>query len=271
MFVSGDSAVTIGPYDGIRIIELAGSSSGAAATQVLADLGADVLVVESRARAGQPQGDGVSLDWAAHNRSKRSLSVDLVSKEGATILRALIATADIVASDLPLEQLVALGVDHDSLRAVYPAIISGRFRAGGHPDAGDDPVGYVAAMHFAQGLMAALAAREQTGLGQVVEVGVDRSEVAMRPARVVESLNADPPAQLADGMVWDADHPLAGRLRLVALPVTLTETPGRVYSPPPRLGDDNSAILDEIGYSLDDVRELFDSGVLGGDRPGENG
>jgi crotonobetainyl-CoA:carnitine CoA-transferase CaiB-like acyl-CoA transferase len=268
--VEFDGAVTIGPYDGVRVIELSGSSSGAAATQVLADLGADVIVVESPAHS-ELQREGVSLHWAAHNRNKRSLSVDLDTEEGATILRALVGTADIVTSDRPHPQLVALGVDHDSLRVEQPGVISGRLLAGSPPGAGDDLIGYVTGMHFAQGLMAALAAREQTGLGQVVEAGGERSELAMRSASVVALLDADPEANLVEGMEWGAEHPVAGRLRLVALPVTLTETPGRVYSPPPRLGDDNAAILEEIGYSLDDTLDLFDAGVLGGERPPEEG
>ena len=266
--VENEAAVTIGPYDGIRIIELAGSSSAAAATQVLADLGADVVVVEAPAHAG-PGREGVSLLWAAHNRNKRSLSIDFDTEEGANILRALVTTADVVTSDRSHAQLVALGVDHDSLRTNQPGVISGRLVAGDHSGVGDDLVGYVAGMHFAQGLMAALAARDQTGLGQVVEAGGNRSDLAMRSASVVALLNANPDVHLSDDMEWGVEHPVAGLLRLVALPVTLTETPGRVYSPPPRLGDDNAAILEEIGYSLDDTIELFDAGVLGGERPPE--
>ena len=109
------------------------------------------------------------------------------------------------------------------------------------------------------------------GIGNLGHALANYSGFSSRGFRIVALLDADPEANLVEGMEWGAEHPVAGRLRLVALPVTLTETPGRVYSPPPRLGDDNAAILEEIGYSLDDTLDLFDAGVLGGERPPEEG
>src|SRR5215813_1052576 len=88
------------PLTGIRVIDLTRVLSGPFATMLLADMGADVIKVETP--GGDPirgQGDmsrGISWYFAAFNRNKRSVVLDLRKDEGKRVLERLLATADVL-------------------------------------------------------------------------------------------------------------------------------------------------------------------------------
>lgn len=122
------------PLQGIKVVELARILAGPWIGQTLADLGADVIKVES------PQGDdtrgwgppflkdedGEDRDAAyfhSCNRGKRSISVDFRTEEGQEIVRRLVADADIVVENFKVGGLAKYGLDHDSLSAVNPKLI----------------------------------------------------------------------------------------------------------------------------------------------------
>ncbi len=117
------------PLDGIRVVELT-SERCALAGKLLADMGADVIVVEPpggspmRAyepfAADQPDPEG-ALWWWHYNTSKRSVVADLDSAEGADDFRRLISTADVVIEAEPLGRLDALELDWTQLGAAPPA------------------------------------------------------------------------------------------------------------------------------------------------------
>jgi crotonobetainyl-CoA:carnitine CoA-transferase CaiB-like acyl-CoA transferase len=218
-----------GPYSGIRILDFTQVLQGPAATQVMGDLGADVIKVENASVGdlGRTQGvrkNGMSLHWAANNRNKRSLSIDLKTDRGLELVLALVEDADIVASNFRPGVMEKLGFGHDALSAINPRIISAyasgygrtgpyRLRRGqdlvgqamggvmnltGGADGPPTPVGtwiidYLAGMHFAQGMMAALAARDRTGLGQVVDTSLLSSAVSLSFQEAVEWLNVGTP------------------------------------------------------------------------------
>ena len=113
------------PLDGLRIIELT-SERCALAGKLLADMGADVIVVEppggSPMRAYEPfAGDSPdpegALWWWHYNTSKRSVVLDLDSSDGAADFRRLAATADVVLEAEPLGRLDVLGLDWGQLGA----------------------------------------------------------------------------------------------------------------------------------------------------------
>ena len=112
-----------GPLNGLRVIELA-HPFGAFAGRLLADAGADVIVVEPSAGAEQrshgpfaegEQGPERSLAWWAENTSKRSVVADLATDEGRTIIRGLLAGADVFLECERPGDLQALGLDYDDL------------------------------------------------------------------------------------------------------------------------------------------------------------
>jgi len=123
------------PLKGIRVIELARVLAGPWAGQMLADMGADVIKVESPdggddTRAWGPpfveSNDGDNLSAAYYhstNRGKRSITVDLKTEEGRQIVRRLVKTADVVIENFKRGGLEKYGLDYQSLRALNPKLI----------------------------------------------------------------------------------------------------------------------------------------------------
>jgi formyl-CoA transferase len=193
------------PYEGIRILDFTQLEQGPVGTMMLADFGAEVIKIEridtgEIGRGQNPRYHGMSCHWAADNRNKLSLSVNLKHPEGQKIVLDLVRGADIVASNFRPGVMDKLGFGYEALRAINPRIIcayasgygqTGPYRdlrgqdyaaqamgglmdltgdADGPPTAvGTFAMDYLAAMQFALGMMAALAARERTGEGQVVD------------------------------------------------------------------------------------------------------
>jgi crotonobetainyl-CoA:carnitine CoA-transferase CaiB-like acyl-CoA transferase len=121
------------PLAGVRVIEFARVLAGPWAGQVLADLGAEVIKVESPAgddtRAWGPpfvaHADG-SRDAAyfhATNRNKRSVVLDLASAEGQAQARALVAGADVVIENFKVGGMARFGLDYQSLAAINPGLV----------------------------------------------------------------------------------------------------------------------------------------------------
>lgn len=116
---------------GIRVLELAREPI-AFAGKLLADMGADVILIEPP--GGDPcrryppflddrPGDERSLYWWHYHTSKRGIVLDLDDPAGAATLRRLIATADVLLEAEPPGRLAALGLDYDDLKAERPELI----------------------------------------------------------------------------------------------------------------------------------------------------
>jgi crotonobetainyl-CoA:carnitine CoA-transferase CaiB-like acyl-CoA transferase len=120
-----------GPLVGLRVVELA-SEHGALAGKMLADLGAEVVLVEPPGghptrglgpfRDDRPDPEG-SLWWWHYHTSKLGVVLDLQSPQGLDDLRRLVAHADVVLEGEPPDRLGALGFDHPQARAADPRLI----------------------------------------------------------------------------------------------------------------------------------------------------
>jgi len=116
------------PLDGIRVIDLTSVVMGPVATQLLADQGADVVVVEDR-RGDTNRSMGVGghreLSGVAINllRNKRSLGLDIKSEAGYAALGRLVATADIVITNLRPGSRERAGLTYERLSALRPGLI----------------------------------------------------------------------------------------------------------------------------------------------------
>ena len=122
---------------GIRVLDLSRVLAGPWSTQILADLGADVVKVEVPGRGddtrawGPPflkgaDGEdeiGTSAYYLAANRNKRSIAVDFALPEGAALLRQLATKADIVIENFKVGGLKKYGLDWESLRTVKPNLV----------------------------------------------------------------------------------------------------------------------------------------------------
>ncbi len=123
------------PLSGVRVLDLSRVLAGPWATQLLADLGAEVIKIE-RPGAGDDtrhwgppfttRTDGAPGDAAyflCANRGKQSVALDIASPGGADIIRRMAADADVVVENFKTGGLKKYGLDHDSLKAVNPKLV----------------------------------------------------------------------------------------------------------------------------------------------------
>jgi len=205
------AAGATGPLAGIRIVDLSAVISGPFATAMLADQGADVIVVEQAhapdiIRASGPLGDGtegVSALYAAMNRNKRAIALDLKHEAGKEVLLELVRTADVVVQNFRPGALDRLGLGWEVLSTVNPELVmcsvsgfgsdgpySGRpafdpivQSVAGYPTVQLDEQGRpklvatavcdkVTSMHVAQAVCAALVGRAMGKGGQHIEIAM---------------------------------------------------------------------------------------------------
>lgn len=135
--MAGPESEATGPLKGVRILDMTAVVFGAYATQMLGDLGAEVIKVEFP--GGRRGSGGDIMRWAGHppegapadlgplfmtiNRNKRSVLLDLRDPEAADALKALIATCDVFASSVRYDGLTRLGLDYDAVKAIRPDIV----------------------------------------------------------------------------------------------------------------------------------------------------
>ena len=393
------------PLEGLTVIDFTRVLSGPYCTMLLADMGARVIKIEHPERGddtrawGPPFIGEESAYFLSINRNKESLTLDLKKPGAAAILDGLLQRADVLVENFRPGTMDRLSLGYDALAAKYPRLvycsISGfgqtgprRSQAGydavvqaegglmsitGDADGPSFRLGVaisdiVSGMFAAQGIALALFARERTGRGQLVDVGMldstaalltyqagicfatgapprrlgnrhptivpyetfaaadgdvviavgndeqwrrfcDVAEIAeigrdarfvtnrlrvenyavLRPllaqrlsarrrdewlqdlraagvpcgaVRDVQEVLNDP--QLADReMVTSVEHPTLGALRVLGIPIKLSETPGAVRTAPPTLGQHTDAILrSDLGLSEDEVLGLRSNGAV---------
>src|SRR5437870_2395780 len=206
--------MTTGALDGLRVLALSNQLSGPYCAMLLGDLGADVIKVEhpvggDNARQGAPHVNGESAPFMTVNRNKRSITVDLKAPDGLAIVRRLAARADVVLENWRPGTAARLGLGYDDVRRLNPRVIycsisgfgqTGPYAARGGFDriaqgmsgmmsiSGDEdgpplpvpiPVSDIGTGMFGViGILAALHAREQTGLGQLVDTSLLETPIA---------------------------------------------------------------------------------------------
>ena len=117
-----------GPLQGIRILDLSRLLPGPLATQMLADLGAEVIKIEDPKapdynRFFPPMKGSQSLNYISINRSKLSITLDLKSEEGKRKFFELVKTADIVVDSFRPGVLQKMGIDYDAAKQHNEKII----------------------------------------------------------------------------------------------------------------------------------------------------
>ena len=132
----GSDRPVSGPLAGLRVLDLSRVLAGPWATQMLADLGADVLKIERPGSGDETRGWGppwiaaadgsgerFSAYFVAANRGKRSAAIDMADPAGAARIRALAQDCDVVVENFKVGGLVRYGLDAASLRALNPPLI----------------------------------------------------------------------------------------------------------------------------------------------------
>jgi crotonobetainyl-CoA:carnitine CoA-transferase CaiB-like acyl-CoA transferase len=220
------------PLSGYRVLELAHLIAGPVGGLYLADMGADVIKVESpqggdatRSVYGAQYGDEAAV-FATVNRNKRSVAIDLARPEGRAAFLTLAATADVVLEAYKGGVAERLGIDYASVRAVNPRIVycslsafgaqgpwkdkpgldmlvqamGGMMAITGEPDGGPvlcsvPVIDTMGALMAGEGIVTALLHRERTGEGQRVDVSLLNGLMLAQAARlaVFWVTGAEPP------------------------------------------------------------------------------
>src|SRR3989441_255119 len=206
----------MGVLDGIKILELARVPPAEMPAMMLADMGAEVLKIDSP-DPDRPAGD----EWvrrtihAFTNRNKRSMTLDMKAPEGQAIFRRLATTADVIVEGFRPGVMKRLGGDYETIRALNPRIVycslSGFGQDGPYRDYPAHDMNYLslagvlnligdagsakpviplnlvadyagASLHGALGIVLALFARERTGRGQHVDVSYLDTTVSLLAA-----------------------------------------------------------------------------------------
>ena len=393
-----------GALDGLTVVDLTRVLSGPYCTMMLADMGARVIKVEQPGRGddtrawGPPFQNGESAYFLSINRNKESVTLNLKHPEGRRVLDALIERADVLVENFRPGTLERMGLGYADLSKQHPDLvycsISGFGQTGprrrepgydavmqgegglmsitGAPDGpgyrlGVAIVDIVSGMFSAYGIAVALLARERTGRGQYIDVGMldaaaalltyqagihfttgeapgrlgnrhpsitpyetleaadgelvvavgndqlwctfcgvigaealaddarfrtNKDRVAAREALrplLVERMRTRPVAEwierlkaagipcggvrdlaqvFADpqlierAMVIALDHPVAGAIRQLGVPIKMSGTPGAVRTPPPALGQHTETILGELGMSGPEIARLRADGAV---------
>ncbi|HEU0311563.1 MAG TPA: CaiB/BaiF CoA-transferase family protein [Sphingomicrobium sp.] len=121
------------PLAGVRVLDLSRVLAGPWATQLLADLGADVIKIEKPGAGDDTRHWGppwlefgdqkVAAYFLAANRGKRSVAIDFATEEGAALVRKMAADADVIVENFKVGGLKKFGLDAQSLRTTHPRLI----------------------------------------------------------------------------------------------------------------------------------------------------
>ena len=222
------------PLSGLKVLDFTRVLSGPYCTALMADLGADVVKIES------PQGDdyrhigpfvdGESALFQNVNRGKRSIALDLKMARSGEIVRALVETADVVVENFRPGVMDKLGLGWDALSALNPRLVyvsisgfgqtgpnvarpaydiivqamSGLMSVTGEPDGPPTMVGEAIAdvaggLFAAWGCMVALFERDRTGVGRHVDLALFDALLAMTPTPACRHLIAgEEPARVGN-------------------------------------------------------------------------
>lgn len=193
------ASLTAGALAGIRVLDFTWVLAGPYGTRILADHGADVIKVQTDRKLVGYVGDGYFAAW---NRNKRGITLDLDHEEARALVRRLVALCDVVADNFSARVLGQWGLDDETLLAIKPDLIiahlTGMGRSGPYqhyvsygPTAqalcgmsfltaygpGERPLGlgfslsdHIAGLVLANAILAALDHRDRTGDGQVIDV-----------------------------------------------------------------------------------------------------
>ena len=227
--------------DGIRMLDLTHMLSGPYAGMMLADLGAEAIKIEPPGRgegtrrllAKDPKNSmhGMGAYFLTLNRNKKSVTLNLKSEEGLQLFYELVKSADIVIDNFSAGVTQRLKIDHATLSAINPRIITCTItgfgetgpdnkrpafdmvaqamgggmsitgQPGGPPTRAGIPIGDLGGgMMGVIGILSAIVARQQTGRGQHVDISMLDAQVSMlNYMATMHLLSGDVPDKLGNG------------------------------------------------------------------------
>lgn len=176
-----------GALDGIKVLDLSRVLAGPWCTQILGDLGAEVIKIEQPGAGddtrhwGPPFIDDGSHDssyYSCANRNKRSLAVDITAPKGADLIRRLAAQSDIVVDNFRVGGLAKYGLDYASLSRIKADLIVCSITGFGQDGPDKDRGGYDFLIQGMSGLMSVTGIADGEPGGGPMKVGIPISDLA---------------------------------------------------------------------------------------------
>ena len=181
---------TPGALSHIRVLDLSRILAGPWATQNMADLGADVIKVERPKIGDDTRGWGPpwirdqhgeythdSTYYAAANRGKKSITVDIASAEGQKLIKELVAVSDVVVENYKIGDLKRYGLDYESLSAINPRLVYCSITGYGQTGPDAHKPGYDFVFQAQGGLMSVTGERDDLPGGGAQKVGIAIADV----------------------------------------------------------------------------------------------
>lgn len=181
-----ESDAPSGPLAGLRVVDLSRVLAGPWCTQILGDLGAEVIKIEQPGqgddtrRWGPPFLDDGSQDSAYYlcaNRNKRSISIDLADPRGADMVRRLVADADVVVENFRVGGLAKYGLDYPTLAKINPGLVHCSITGFGQNGPYSDRGGYDFLIQGMSGLMSITGIPDGEPGGGPIKVGIPISDL----------------------------------------------------------------------------------------------
>ena len=227
-----------GPLSGLRVLDFSTLLPGPFATLMLADMGAEVVHVESPNRVDMvrvipPYADGTSTAHAYLNRNKASLALDLKDPASIALIEKCIAEYDIVVEQFRPGVMDRLGLGYERLSQLNPRVVycsitgygqtgplkdraghdinylalSGIAGHSGRQDAGPPPLGIQVAdvaggsLHAVIGILAAVVERQRTGIGQHIDISMTDCAFALNSMAAAAQLAGHQPQRPEAGIL----------------------------------------------------------------------
>jgi crotonobetainyl-CoA:carnitine CoA-transferase CaiB-like acyl-CoA transferase len=233
-----------GPLSGLKVVDLSQFILGPIATQILGDLGADVIKIESpnsdmKRDIGPQRHPKMAALFLGMDRNKRSVVLDLKQPAALATLLRLVDGVDVpfptkdgyiclmATSDVQWQRLLAALDRPEVAQDERFATLARR------------------SSHFPQ-LYAIVADELKKRSTAEWQARLDKADISNGPARMLSELPSDP-YLVATKFFHHYAHPQAGPLVTTSIPVQFSRTPGSVRRPPPVLGEHTSEVLAELG------------------------
>ena len=186
---NADKVITMAPLQGIKVLDLSRILAGPWASQVLADLGAEVIKVERPGKGDDTRHFGPpfmrddtgeltteSAYFMCANRGKESLSIDISTTSGQAEIKQLVAGVDILIENYKVGGLAKYGLDYASLSALNPALIYCSITGFGQSGPYAQRAGYDFMIQAVSGLMSITGQADEDG-GEPTKIGVAITDI----------------------------------------------------------------------------------------------
>lgn len=224
-----NAANSSGPLQGVRVVDMTTSYAGPTAAMYLADLGATVIKVERPGQGddartwGPPFVDGASAWFASANRNKKSLVIDIRNEKGRQVLSRLLSNADVFLQNMNPAKLARMGIDGQTQLTRNPRLVYCAMSGFGLDGPDSHLPGYDLVAQARSGLMsvtgergrppqrvstalsdvvtgmcaalavnAALVRQARLGVGEVIDVSLLDTDLALMAPRIAAFLAGDP-------------------------------------------------------------------------------